>query len=66
MHLVLQECWLNQVREMQLHCENGLLKYNGIYLLKQSGISENDSRSIENLILFAKNVSFVFFFKGLV
>lgn len=51
---------MNQVREMQLHCENGLLKYNGIYLLQQSGTSENDSRSIENLIPFAKNVSFVF------
>lgn len=38
------ECWLNQVREMHLHCEKGLLKYNEMYSLQHPGTSENDCR----------------------
>ncbi|KAG2730648.1 hypothetical protein I3760_01G304300 [Carya illinoinensis] len=40
------ESWLNQVKEMQLHCEQGLqhVNWNAAFGLKQLGTSENDSR----------------------
>ncbi|KAF8397111.1 hypothetical protein HHK36_016018 [Tetracentron sinense] len=41
------ETWLNQVKEMKLHCEQSLqcVNWNAVHGLQQLGISENDSRS---------------------
>ncbi|KAK4351236.1 hypothetical protein RND71_030549 [Anisodus tanguticus] len=38
------ESWLNQVRQMQLQCEQGLQKYGAPYGLHQLGILPNDCR----------------------
>ncbi|KAK4363549.1 hypothetical protein RND71_018790 [Anisodus tanguticus] len=38
------ESWLNQVRQMQLQCEQGLQKYGAPYGLQQLGILQNDCR----------------------
>ncbi|KAJ8537192.1 hypothetical protein K7X08_035593 [Anisodus acutangulus] len=38
------ESWLNQVRQMQLQCEQGLQKYGAPYGLHQLGILQNDCR----------------------
>ncbi|KAM7491839.1 hypothetical protein LguiA_034760 [Lonicera macranthoides] len=41
------ESWLNQVKEMQLHCENGLFQYNGTQGQQQLGAFVNDYRSVK-------------------
>ncbi|CDP13906.1 unnamed protein product [Coffea canephora] len=38
------ESWLNQVTEMQLHCDTGLFKYSTAYSLQHSSTFENDCR----------------------
>ncbi|XP_060181655.1 uncharacterized protein LOC132611251 isoform X1 [Lycium barbarum] len=38
------ESWLNQVKQMQLQCEQGLQKYGAPYGLQQLGLLQNDCR----------------------
>ncbi|KAK2982411.1 hypothetical protein RJ640_026254 [Escallonia rubra] len=38
------DSWLNQVTEMQLHCDRGLFQHNGAHGSQHQGTSENDCR----------------------